>query len=92
MYRLVNEEYAILPEGHRKLYLHYLSLIDLRKWIEYYQNEAEDFLRVLKIPTFKIFFEDLISTPDLSVKKIRKFLSIDSDIELAVENIKGELK
>jgi hypothetical protein len=40
------------------------------------------------IKVLKIFYEDMIDTPELTVKTIRKFLGISGSIEEAVNNIR----
>lgn len=41
-----------------------------------------------KVKVFKIFYEDMLETPALSVRSIQKFLRISGSIEEAVNNIR----
>jgi hypothetical protein len=84
---LLEDEYPLLDPSPRKLYLQYLLAIDLRKWTVHHQEELEAFLRLLPVPILKIYFEDFLETPDLTVKAIRKFLGSEVDPEKAVNNI-----
>ena len=61
---------------------------DLEALIKFGQDSINRWWRDLDIPTFKVYYDTMLETPDQTLKEIQKFLGIKGSREEALKNIR----